>query len=121
MSAESIENLTKSNSLFVRTFVNHYILPDENFSRHFLINYNISIFKKVINIYISYILNPWLKDLNTNFTLSNCLFASVGLTKNADSDKYKYSGYGIGFNSCSEFSFTGMEAWEKMSLFLDLI
>ena len=25
------------------------------------------------------------------------------LTKNADLDKYKYSGYGIGFNSRSEF------------------
>ena len=74
-----------------------------------------------MNIYISYILNPWFRDLNTNFTLNNCLFASVELTKNADLNKNKYSGYGIGFNSCSEFSFTDMEAWEKMSLFLELI
>ena len=28
MSEESIENITKSNSLFAPTFVNHYILPD---------------------------------------------------------------------------------------------
>ena len=28
------------------------------------------------------------------------------LTKNADPDKYKYSSWGIGFDSCSEFSFT---------------
>ena len=27
-------------------------------------------------------------------------------TKNADPDKYKYNGYGIGFQSRSEFSFT---------------
>ena len=34
--------------------------------------------------------------------------------------KYKYSGYGIGFDSCSGFSFTD-EAMGKMSLFLELI
>ena len=42
--------------------------------------------------------------MNTDFTLGNCLFGSVKLTKNADLNKYKYSGYGIGFDSCSEFS-----------------
>ena len=52
MSEESIENIAKSNSLFASTFVNHYILPDVNFNGHCLIN-NISIPKKVINIYIS--------------------------------------------------------------------
>ena len=31
---------------------------------------------------------------------------SVKLTKNADPHKYKYSGYGIGFDSRSEFSIT---------------
>ena len=31
-------------------------------------------------------------------TLKNCLFGAVTLTKNADIDKYKYSGYGIGFS-----------------------
>ena len=34
--------------------------------------------------------------------------------------KYKYSGYNIGFDSCSEFSFTD-GAMGKMSLFLELI
>ena len=71
-----------------------------------LINNNISVPKKVINIYISYILNPCLRDSNTYFTLNNCLFGSAELTKNADPDKYKSSGYGIGFDSRSEFSFT---------------
>ena len=36
---------------------------------------------------------------------SETLFVgSVKLTKNADPDKYSYSGYGIGFNSCSLFA-----------------
>ena len=31
-------------------------------------------------------------------TLKNCIFGVVTVTKNADIDKYEYSGYGIGFD-----------------------
>ena len=41
--------------------------------------------------------------LNTGFTLGNCLFGSVKLTKNVDLDKQKYRGCGTGFDSHSEF------------------
>ena len=34
-----------------------------------------------------------------------CLFGAVTLTKNGDFDKYKYSGYGIGLDRRSSFSF----------------
>ena len=34
MSRESIENITKSKSIFAPTLVNHYILPDINFNGH---------------------------------------------------------------------------------------
>ena len=44
---------------------------------------------------------------NNDPTLKNCLFDAVTLTKNADVDKYKYSGYGIGFDRRSSFSFPG--------------
>ena len=67
---------------------------------------NISVPKNVINLSISYTLNPRLRNFNTDFTLGSCLFRSVKLTKNADLDKYKYSGYGIGFDSRSEVLFT---------------
>ena len=33
------------------------------------------------------------------------MFGSVKLTKNADIDKYGYSGYGIGFDRETSFSF----------------
>ena len=56
-----------------------------------------------LNLYICYELDRWSKDLDTDFTLANWLFGSVKLTKNADPDKYKYSGYGMGFDSRSEF------------------
>ena len=36
---------------------------------------------------------------NFDPTLKDCLFGAVKLTKNNDIDKYKYSGYGIGFDS----------------------
>ena len=116
MSEESIENITKSDSNFAPTFVDHHLLPDMNFNGHCLIKSNISIPKKVVNLYISYTLSPQLRYLNIDFTLGNCLFGSAKLTKNADLDKYNYTCYGIGFDSRSEFLFT-MEAFEKMSLF----
>ena len=51
---------------------------------------------KIVNIYIIYKLNkPYSK---TTPTLVNCLFVAVSITKNADFDKYRYSGYEIGFN-----------------------
>ena len=74
-----------------------------NFNGHCLIKSNVSIPKKVVYLYISYTLGPQLRNLNTGFTLGNCLFGSVKLTKNADLDKYKYTGYSKGFDSCSEF------------------
>ena len=48
------------------------------------LKHNISIPKKVINLYISCTLNLQLRNLNTDFTLGNYLFGSVKLTKNAD-------------------------------------
>ena len=46
-------------------------------------------------------------------TLKNCLFGAVTLTKNADIDKYGYSGYGIGFNKRSRFPFLGGRCGQK--------
>ena len=77
-----------------------------NFNGHCLIKNNISITEKVINLPISYMLGLQLRNLNTDFTLGNFLFGSVKLTKNSDLDNYKYTGYGIGFDSRSEFLFT---------------
>ena len=82
------------------------MLPDVNFNGYCLIHNIIFIPGKVINLYIPYILNPWIRNSNTDFTLNNVLFEYVEPTKNADLDNYKYSVYGIRFDSRSEFSFT---------------
>ena len=61
---------------------------------------------KTVNIYIAYELG--VSNCHDNDpTLKNCLFGAVTLTKNADIDKYGYSGYGIGFDRRSRFPFPG--------------
>ena len=60
---------------------------------------------KSVNIYILYKINKTDNTTSSDPTLENCLFGAVTLTKNADIDKYKYSGYGIGFNRKVSFSF----------------
>ena len=52
---------------------------------------------KIVNIYIVYEINGYYND-NSYPTLENCLFGSVKLIKNTDINKYKYFGYGIGFD-----------------------
>ena len=106
MSKEIIENITKLDNNFAPTFVDPQLLPEMDFNGHCLIKNDISIARKVINLYVSYTLGPQLRNLNTNFTLANCLFRSVKLPKNPGIDKYKYSGCGIGFDSRSDFLFT---------------
>ena len=63
MPNESIENITKSDSNFAPTFVDHHLLPDINFNGNCLIKNNIFISKKVINLYISYALGLQLRNL----------------------------------------------------------
>ena len=58
----------------------------------------------VVNIYIVH-------EISKNYNISsypvleNCLFGAVSLTKHVDINRYKYSGYGIGFDRKGEFSF----------------
>ena len=59
-----------------------------------------------VNIYIVYELGASGSN-DSDPTLKNCLFGAVTLTKNADIEKYGYSGYGIGFDRRGSFSFPG--------------
>ena len=60
--------------------------------------------QKIVNLYIVYKIRKNI-HINDYQTLENCLFEAVSLTKNADIDRYKYSGYGIGFDRHLSFSF----------------
>ena len=70
----------------------------------------------MVNLFIVYELNIWTQDLNAEFTLKDCLLGAVKLTKNANPNKYSYSGNGTGFDSCSIFSIPDFD-WGKNVLF----
>ena len=59
-----------------------------------------------------YELNKWSKDLNAEFTLKNCLFGNVKITKKVDLDKSSYSRYVIRFDFHSLFSNQNFD-WSK--------
>ena len=75
----------------------------------------------MLNLFVAYELDRWSRDLNTVFTPKDCLLGAVKLTKNADPDKYNYSGYSIGFDLRFEFSLSDGSNGVKVSLFLELI
>ena len=58
---------------------------------------------KIVNTYIVYKINKSI-DISDYPALQNCSFGAVRLTKNADMDKYKYFGDGIGFDRKGFFS-----------------
>ena len=49
----------------------------------------------MVNLFIVCEVDTWSQDLNADFTLKDYLFGAVKSTKNANPDKYPYSGYGI--------------------------
>ena len=73
--------------------------------------------KKVVNIYVVYELNKIAAIGNNFLKLQNALFGAVLSTKNADIDKYGYSGYEIGFDRRSSFSFPGGRFGQNILIF----
>ena len=64
----------------------------------------IAIPNNVINIYCVYELDPIDFSRNNEFTIQNALFGAIEITKNANTSKYKYKGYGICFDESEEFT-----------------
>ena len=56
-----------------------------------------------IIVFFVYELDTWLRHLNSDFTLKDCIFKGVKLPKNIDPGKL-YTSYSIGFGLRSEFS-----------------
>ena len=78
-------------------------------------------FKKVkcackVNVYIVYELGAS-SSSNSDPTLKDCLFGAVTLTKNADIEKHGYSGFGIGFDRRSSFSFPDVRFGQNVIIF----
>ena len=68
-----------------------------NSNNDHVINHN------VVNIYIVYKLDP-ITSRDTTFTIQNSLFGAMQITKNADTSKYNYKGYGICLDESEEFT-----------------
>ena len=60
----------------------------------------------VTNIYVVYKLDPIASSRDTTFTVQNAFFGAIQSTKNADTSKYDYKGYGICFDERNEFGHT---------------
>ena len=71
MQEEIIENKTTSGNTFAPTLVDTCPLQVPKFNGNCLIRCNIYNFRKVINLYISYTLDTWSRDLNIHFILNN--------------------------------------------------
>ena len=71
------------------------------------------------NIYIVHEIRFW-PFRQGDFTLGNALPGAVELVKNAGKSKYKYSGYGIGFDNHITFSMP-VGRFDKTVIFFKLI
>ena len=60
----------------------------------------------VINIYCVYKLDQIASNRDDTFTIQNALFGVMQITKNADTSKYDYKGYGICFDEGGQFGHT---------------
>ena len=58
--------------------------------------------EKIVNIYIVYEISSTFAS-QSSFTFQHSFFGAVKITKHADISKYRYSGYGIGFDSKGSF------------------
>ena len=105
ISRESIKNPHTSDVIFAPKIIGDYRFNSTVECKGIFLKQDSLSFlhKNIANLYILYELDTWPKDLNTDFTLGNCLFRAVKLTTNTDPDKYKYNCFGIWFDSRSQF------------------
>ena len=81
----------------------HVYLQGNHFHQN---NVIISNNNNVINIYVVYKLGPISSTRNTDYTIQNALFGAMKITKNTDSSKNNYTGYGLCFDEGGEFAHT---------------
>ena len=70
----------------------------------------------IVNVYIVYELGASSSNVNDP-TKRNCLFGAITLTKNADINKCRCSGYSIEFDRRSSFSFHGVGFGQNIIIF----
>ena len=71
----------------------------------------------VINIYCAYQIEPISSSRDDTFTVQNALFGAMQITKNADTSKYKYKGYGVCFDEGGLFSIGNINNGRNVIIF----
>ena len=94
------------NDLYVYLSGNHFQQDAQKDSNNFK-----------INIYCVYKLDPISSSRDNTFTVQNALFGAVQITKNADTSKYKYKGYGICFDEGGMFSMGNINNGRNVLIF----
>ena len=74
------------------------------FNGNYFIQDIVAIPSNVSNIYCVYELDPIDFSRNNEYTVQNALFGAIEITKNANTLKYEYKGYGICFDESESFS-----------------
>ena len=92
-------------------------LQDNYFKQSSLLNANKVISIGIINIYCVYKLDPIASSRDTSFTIQDALFGAMQITKNADTSKYKYKGYGICFDEGGLFSIGNINNGRNVLIF----
>ena len=97
---------TKTNLPILKNNKETYVLLQSNYFQQNNIIIIPNNNKNVINIYVVYKLDPISSTRNTDYTVQNALFGTMKITKNADSSKNNYTGYGLCFDEGDEFGHT---------------
>ena len=71
----------------------------------------------VINIYCVYKIDPIASPRDDISTVQNALFGAMEITKNADTSKYKYKGYGACFDEGGTFSMGNINNGRNILIF----
>ena len=88
-----------------------YVYLSGNHFQKYIPSFN----NNIINIYCVYKLDP-ISSSRDN-TVQNALFGSMQITKNADTSKYKYKGYGICFDEGGMFSIGNINNGRNVLIF----
>ena len=100
-----LPNINADDDVYVYLSGNHFQQDMQNFNND------------IINIYCVYKLDPISSSRDNTFTVKNALFGSMQITKNADTSKYKYKGYGICFDEGDMFSLSNINNGRNVLIF----
>ena len=100
-----LPDINANNDIYVYLSSNHFQQDIPSFNND------------IINIYCVYKLDPISSSRDNTFTVQNALFGSMQITKNADTSKYKYKGYGICFDEGGTFGIGNINNGRNILIF----